>query len=42
MTAPDHRPQVSPEVRRRNTLTGLLLAFIVLLVCLIAITRRMG
>ena len=42
MTTPDHRPQVSPEVRRRNALTGLALAFIVLLVCLVAITSRMG
>lgn len=42
MTAPDPRPQVSPEVRRRNALTGLVLALIVVLVCLVAITSRMG
>jgi hypothetical protein len=36
----DHRYQVSQDTARRNRITGAALAFIVLLVCLIAIFSR--
>jgi hypothetical protein len=42
MSPADPRPQVSAEVRRRNLLTGAALGLIILLVCLIAISRQVG